>query len=133
MRTKKFFTLVLTVLMAAGLAAPVWAKSKKIKMITQTPRMKMTTPIPENVTTPDQVKTPIGMLEFFDGVDCVTGGSPVYFTIADKEPFVIACGQADHLKALVGADDGLALVRGHQSRYKDYSIQVQFFVAVDSQ
>ena len=28
----------------------------------------MTTPIPENITTPDKVKTPIGTLEFFDGV-----------------------------------------------------------------
>jgi hypothetical protein len=37
-------------------------------MITQKPVMKMTTPIPENVTTPDQVETPIGTLEFFDGV-----------------------------------------------------------------
>ena len=37
-------------------------------MITQQPAMKMTTPIPENRTTPDTVKTSIGALEFFDGV-----------------------------------------------------------------
>ena len=30
--------------------------------------MKMTTPIPENRTTPDKVQTSIGTLEFFDGV-----------------------------------------------------------------
>jgi len=29
---------------------------------------KMTTPIPENIMTPDEVKTSIGTLEFFDGV-----------------------------------------------------------------
>ncbi|MHC4843477.1 MAG: DUF1254 domain-containing protein [Planctomycetota bacterium] len=31
------------------------------------PKMKMTTPIPESITTPDLVKTRIGKLEFFDG------------------------------------------------------------------
>ena len=30
--------------------------------------MKMTTPIPENITTPDKIESPIGTLEFFDGV-----------------------------------------------------------------
>ena len=38
------------------------------KMITQQPVMKTTIPIPENRTTPDQVDTSIGKLEFFDGV-----------------------------------------------------------------
>ncbi len=38
------------------------------KMITQQPAMKMTTPIPENRTTPDKVDTSIGTLDFFDGI-----------------------------------------------------------------
>jgi hypothetical protein len=31
------------------------------------PRLKMTTDIPVSITTPDEVKTPIGTLQFFDG------------------------------------------------------------------
>ena len=34
----------------------------------QAPKMKMTTPIPESISTPDKVETSIGTLEFFDGV-----------------------------------------------------------------
>ena len=40
----------------------------KPTMITQQPVMTMTTPIPQNRTTPDSVETSIGTLEFFDGV-----------------------------------------------------------------
>jgi hypothetical protein len=54
--------------MATGLLAAPWAQASTTKMITQEPRMKMTTPIPENRTTPDKVQTSIGTLEFFDGV-----------------------------------------------------------------
>ena len=32
------------------------------------PKMKMTTEIPESITTPDRVETRIGTLEFFDGI-----------------------------------------------------------------
>ncbi len=46
-------------LMTIALAAPIQA---------QTPRMKMTTDIPENVITPDQMETRIGTLQFVDGV-----------------------------------------------------------------
>src|SRR5580698_11363715 len=31
------------------------------------PKMKMTTPIPPSITTPDSVDSPIGTLKFFDG------------------------------------------------------------------
>jgi len=31
------------------------------------PKMKMTTPIPPSITTPDSIDTPIGTLKFFDG------------------------------------------------------------------
>ena len=37
-------------------------------MSNKPPKMKMTTPIPPEITTPDSVKTSIGTLEFFDGV-----------------------------------------------------------------
>ena len=53
--------LVLTGLMVS-------AQAQQTKMITQQPVYKMTTPIPENITTPDKVETPIGTLEFFDGI-----------------------------------------------------------------
>ena len=34
----------------------------------QPPKLKMTTPIPESVSTPDKLETSIGVFEFFDGV-----------------------------------------------------------------
>jgi len=43
-----------------GIAAPAATYAK-------TPKMKMTTPIPESITTPDKVKTSIGELKFVDG------------------------------------------------------------------
>ncbi|MGB2930477.1 MAG: hypothetical protein WBB70_16415, partial [Desulfobacterales bacterium] len=48
------------------------------KMITQTPKMKMTIPIPEKITTPDKVTTPIGTLEFFDGIPVGNTKEKVY-------------------------------------------------------
>ena len=68
MKAKQLLTLALAVFLATSLTTTAWAKAPKTKMITQKPKMKMTTPIPENITTPDKVKTPIGTLEFFDGV-----------------------------------------------------------------
>lgn len=43
----------------AGVASTAVAKA---------PKMKMTTSIPEEITTPDKVETSIGTLNFFDGV-----------------------------------------------------------------
>jgi hypothetical protein len=68
MKTKTFLPTVLMlsiVFCLATIAGPVQSAQK---MITQTPKMKMTTPIPENRTTPGKVETSIGTLEFFDGV-----------------------------------------------------------------
>jgi hypothetical protein len=63
MRTKiKYF------LIAAFMLPVIGVLAQKTKMITQQPVMKMTTPIPENITTPDKIESPIGTLEFFDGV-----------------------------------------------------------------
>jgi len=50
---------LLTFLLAMSLATPAWAGP---------PKLKMTTPIPESITTPDRVETSIGTFEFFDGV-----------------------------------------------------------------
>lgn len=42
------------------------------------PRMKMTTDIPESITTPDRVETRIGTLEFFDGIPTKETSALVY-------------------------------------------------------
>jgi len=68
MKIKPLFTLALVGIMSTYLATASWAASSQVKMITQKPEMKMTTPIPENITTPAKVETSIGTLEFFDGI-----------------------------------------------------------------
>lgn len=55
----------LYILVLAGLAAPTLAQTP---VGTEAPDYKMTTPIPHQVTTPDRVLTPIGALEYFDGI-----------------------------------------------------------------
>ena len=59
MKTKKLMTLALAGLMVSSLAATASAKS---------PKMKMTTPIPPEITTPDKVETSIGTLKFKNGM-----------------------------------------------------------------
>ncbi|MDX2417685.1 MAG: DUF1254 domain-containing protein [Xanthomonadales bacterium] len=59
MKTSGLMTLALAGLVVTSLTASAWAKS---------PKLKMKTPIPPEITTPDKVKTPIGTLEYFDGV-----------------------------------------------------------------
>ena len=68
MKRRNVFTPFLVMLMVTSLATAVWAESPKMKMITQQPEMKMTIPIPENITTPAKVESAIGTLEFFDGI-----------------------------------------------------------------
>ena len=58
MKTRSLFTLAIAFVIATCLVAAVWAQ----------PKMKMTTPIPESVSTPNNVQTSIGNLDFFDGV-----------------------------------------------------------------
>ncbi len=65
MKTMK--TIVSCVVLASVVSLGM-AQSTKTKMVTQQPVMKMTTPIPENITTPDLIGSPIGTLEFFDGI-----------------------------------------------------------------
>ncbi|MEN8806570.1 MAG: DUF1254 domain-containing protein, partial [Desulfobacterales bacterium] len=59
MKAKKHFIVILTVLVAVCLAITAEATP---------PKYKMTTQVPENVLTPDQVETRLGTLKFFDGV-----------------------------------------------------------------
>ena len=68
MKTQKVRKTVLGFMVLAILGPFTLAQTSKTKMITQKPVMKMTTPIPENITTPDKIESPIGTLEFFDGV-----------------------------------------------------------------
>ena len=53
------------ILMTGLLAATAFAQTP---VGTKDPHYKMTTQIPHQITTPDKVDTPIGTLEFFDGV-----------------------------------------------------------------
>jgi hypothetical protein len=55
---KKMMTAVVVAVVMAANAG--WAK--------EPPKMKMTTEIPPGITTPDEVKTRLGTLNFFDGV-----------------------------------------------------------------
>jgi hypothetical protein len=55
----KFNNLILTAALSLAFAQVTWAA--------QPPKMKMTTDIPESITTPDSVETRIGTLKFFDG------------------------------------------------------------------
>ena len=48
--------------------AGVWAIGLVSTVRAETPTYKMTTSIPHQITTPDRVQTPVGMLTFFDGV-----------------------------------------------------------------
>jgi hypothetical protein len=51
-------------LVATALAGPLAMATANAQT---PPKMKMTTPIPPSITTPDSVDTPIGTLKFFDG------------------------------------------------------------------
>ncbi len=59
MKTSNLMTLTLAGLMVTSLTASAWAQS---------PKLKMKTPIPPEITTPNKVETSIGTLDFFDGV-----------------------------------------------------------------
>ena len=61
-------TLAFIGLTVSSMTSLAWCQQPATKMITQTPKMKMTTSIPESITTPDKVETPIGKLDFFDDI-----------------------------------------------------------------
>ena len=52
-------TLLLSAALAASLATQTWAEA---------PKMKMSTPVPEGIATPDKLETSIGTLTSVDGV-----------------------------------------------------------------
>ncbi|MGB5543772.1 MAG: hypothetical protein WBO15_10275, partial [Gammaproteobacteria bacterium] len=68
MKPTFIFQLTLALVVTGMQMTPVWAATSATKMITQKPEMKMTTPIPQNITTPAKVETSIGTLKFFDGI-----------------------------------------------------------------
>ena len=107
MRTKSVIVLVLIAMMAVGLTSPAAAQGSDVEMITQTPKMKMTTPIPKNLTTPDKVQTSIGKLEFFDGV-------PVGSTREMLQDFVARGRAVEAFINMTPAASMYSLRRGHR-------------------
>ena len=69
MKSKALICTVLAAVMATCLFTAVWAKP---------PTYQMTTDIPVSITTPAQVNTSIGALEFFDGVPTKNTVDTVY-------------------------------------------------------
>lgn len=64
----KLMTVVMVSLLA--IACAVWAD--------ETPKMKMTTPVPPGITTPDNIPTRVGDLNLFDGVPDAESAQKVY-------------------------------------------------------
>jgi len=60
---------------AIGATTTAWSQTP---VGTDAPDYKMTTPIPHQITTPDKVTTPIGTLEFFDGIPTTETVGTVY-------------------------------------------------------
>ena len=58
---------MVTILMAPGV---MWAA--------ESPKMKMTTEIPDGLTTPDNIQTRVGELNFFDGVPDIESAQKIY-------------------------------------------------------
>ena len=104
--------MVTAALLSTGISAPVWA---------QTPKMKMTTEIPESVTTPDRVETRIGTLEFFDGIPTKETSQLVYdhldFSRA-KEAFLNGIPAAS-IEALRRGAASLGQTKSNQVLYFD--------------
>ncbi len=69
MRQKQLFTLAMAGVLAIIMATSAWAKP---------PKMKMTTPIPPGIATPDKLETRIGTLKLFDGVPDKETAQKVY-------------------------------------------------------
>src|SRR5580698_4862467 len=65
--TMKTLTTFTALLIAAALAGCATTSSTSSQTTQTPPKMKMTTEIPPEITTPDSVETSIGTLKFFDG------------------------------------------------------------------
>ena len=68
MKNDIFISWAIAGVMSFGVMGLGSAQALTSEMITQKPIMGMTIPIPKNLTTADKLETPIGTLEFFDGV-----------------------------------------------------------------
>ncbi len=62
---RNWYHSIVAIAFAALLAEVSWAQNTDGA---EPPKMKMTTEIPEGLTTPDSIKTRLGELNFFDGV-----------------------------------------------------------------
>jgi hypothetical protein len=69
MNTRIILTPILTIVVTIGTVCA---------FASDAPKMKMTTDIPESITTPDRVETRIGTLEFFDGIPTKETSQLVY-------------------------------------------------------
>ncbi len=54
--------------MKSAMLCVVALAAAAVPAVAEPPKFKMTTEIPQSITTPDKVETSIGNLEFFDGV-----------------------------------------------------------------
>ena len=97
MKTKQIFTLIPALLMAISLAATAWAGP---------PKMKMTTPVPPGIATPDQLETRIGTLNLFDGVPDEKTAQKVYDNL-DFQRGVQAYLSSIHIASMAGMRMGL--------------------------
>ena len=71
MKTTILMSMVVALLMlVSAIAVPAFGQKP--------PKMKMTTPIPEAFTAPDNVKTSIGTLKYFDGVPTEESTKAIY-------------------------------------------------------
>jgi len=70
MKTSHLLKTALLVMITTFILPQTWAQQK--------PKMKMTTEIPESITTPDTVETRIGTLKFFDGIPTKKTAELVY-------------------------------------------------------
>lgn len=107
MDIRKLSTVVLAAIMVTGLTtvSPLQAATK---MITQEPVMKMTIPIPKNITTPATVESSIGTLEFFDGIP----------TLATKDALYDYVDRARAVEAFINMIPAVSLYnirKGHRS------------------
>lgn len=112
MKRRGLLIIALAGLMLGGLATAVWAKA---------PNMKMTTPIPAGITTPDKVQTSIGTLEFLDGAPLPTTAQKAYDfldTMRGVDVFLKGIPGAS-LQALIKGGHSLGAVECHQVAITD--------------
>ncbi len=127
MRTSKLAMLVSAGLLAISLTTTAGAQS---------PKMKMTTPIPEGITTPDKVETSIGTLRFFDGVPTDDTVQAVYDNLdrmRGVDVFLNCLPAASMYRLRVGNEQaGADLERNNKDCSQELPLPGTFLVSQDS-